>query len=231
MPGRGGPLRLPVRAVLFDLDGTLADTATDLANALNALRVERGLPPMALAALRGYASHGARGLLGAGMGLTQDDVEYEPLREAFLAHYERGMPGQSRLFEGADSVFNELERRGLPWGIVTNKTTRFTLPLVAHLALLPRAGTVICGDTTPHAKPHPAPLLQAARELGCRPAECVYVGDAERDVTAGVAAGMKTLIANYGYFAPEDTPERWRADGSIDSLPMLLDWLPAGTRR
>ncbi len=215
-----------MRAVLFDLDGTLADTAGDLAAALNHVRADRALPPLPLATLRGYASHGARGLLGAGMGLKKGDADYESMREAFLDHYERTMFGQSRLFDGADMVFGELERRGLPWGIVTNKSTRFTLPLVKHLALVPRAGTVICGDTTPHSKPHPAPLYLAAKELGCEAAACVYVGDAERDITAGIAAGMKTLIARYGYFAPEDAPERWPADGSIDSLTMLLDWLP-----
>ena len=218
-----------MRAVLFDLDGTLADTAADLAAALNRVRADRALPPLPLAALRGYASHGARGLLAAGMGVTKADVDYEPLRDAFLGHYEIGMFGQTRLFDGADMVLDELERRGLRWGIVTNKAQRFTLPLVRYLALVPRAGTVICGDTTPHAKPHPAPLHAAARELGLAPADCLYVGDAERDVAAGIAAGMRTLIARYGYFAPEDSPEDWPADGAIDALPGLLDWLPDTT--
>ncbi len=218
--------RLPVRAVLFDLDGTLADTAGDLAAALNRVRADRALAPLPMSTLRGYASHGARGLLAAGMGVTRDDADYEPLREAFLNYYEDGLLGQSRLFDGAATVLDEIDRRGLRWGIVTNKAQRFTLPLVRHLALVPRAGTVICGDTTPHTKPHPAPLYAAAKELGCESNECVYVGDAERDITAGIAAGMRTLIARYGYFAPEDAPERWPADGSIDSLPMLLEWLP-----
>jgi N-acetyl-D-muramate 6-phosphate phosphatase len=218
------PLR--VHAVLFDLDGTLADTAADLAAALNRVRADHALAPLPLAALRGYASHGARGLLGAGMGATRADGDYESLREAFLAYYEHGMLNQSRLFDGADSVLDELERRGLRWGIVTNKAQRFTLPLVKHLGLVPRAGTVICGDTTPHAKPHPAPLFAAVHELGVDATHCVYVGDAQRDVTAGIAAGMKTLVARYGYFAPEDTPEDWPATGGIDSLAQLLDWLP-----
>ena len=221
---------LRVRAVLFDLDGTLADTAADLAAALNRVRADRALPPLPLAALRGYASHGVRGLLGAGMGVAKGDADYESLREAFLAYYEIGLWGQSRLFDGADMVLDELERRGLRWGIVTNKTQRYTLPLVQHLALVPRAGTVICGDTTPHTKPHPAPLYAAAKELGFDAVDCVYVGDAERDITAGIAAGMKTLVARYGYFAPEDVPECWPADGCIDSLPALLDWLPSYRR-
>lgn len=225
------PAVLPVRAVLFDLDGTLADTAGDLAAALNRVRADRALPPLPVAALRGYASHGARGLLGAGMGVAKGDAEYEPLREAFLAYYESDLLRQSRLFDGADMVLDELERRGLRWGIVTNKAQRFTLPLVKHLALVPRAGTVICGDTTPYAKPHPAPLYAAAKELGFDAADCVYVGDAERDIAAGIAAGMKTLVARYGYFAPEDAPERWPADGCIDSLRGLLDWLPGRLAR
>lgn len=224
MTANFAPLR--VHAVLFDLDGTLADTAEDLAAAVNHVRADHSLAPLPLAALRGYASHGARGLLGAGMGATKGDGDYESLREAFLAYYERGMLNQSRLFDGAALVLDALESRGLRWGIVTNKAQRFTLPLVKHLALVPRAGTVICGDTTPHAKPHPAPLFAAAKALGVDAVHCVYVGDAERDITAGIAAGMKTLVARYGYFAPEDTPERWPATGGIDSLAKLLDWLP-----
>jgi 2-phosphoglycolate phosphatase len=231
-PAQGGGSRtlLAVRAVLFDLDGTLADTAGDLAAALNRVRADRALPPLPLAALRGYASHGARGLLGAGMGVAKGDSDYESLREAFLDYYESGMLNESRLFDGADMVLDELERRGLRWGIVTNKAQRFTFPLARHLALVPRAGTVICGDTTPYTKPHPAPLYAAAKELGFDATDCVYVGDAERDISAGIAAGMKTLIARYGYFAPEDAPHCWPADGCIDSLPRLLDWLPSRLR-
>lgn len=220
--------RLPVRAVLFDLDGTLADTAPDLAAAANRVRADRALPPLPLAALRGYASAGARGLLGAAIGITGDDADYESLRDAFLAYYENALCEHTRLFDGTIEVLAELERRGLPWGIVTNKAQRFTLPLLKRLALVPRSGAIVCGDTTPYIKPHPAPLLAAAQALGIDAACCVYVGDAERDITAGIAAGMKTLVARYGYFPPEDVPERWPADGTIDSLPALLDWLPRG---
>jgi N-acetyl-D-muramate 6-phosphate phosphatase len=217
---------LPVRAVLFDLDGTLADTAPDLAAAANRVRADRRLPPLPLAALRGYASAGARGLLGAALGVTQDDAEYESLRDAFLAYYEVALCEHTRLFDGAAEMLDELERRGLRWGIVTNKAERYTLPLLTYLALAPRAGAIVCGDTTPYTKPHPAPLLAGAQALGMEASTCVYVGDAERDITAGIAAGMKTLIARYGYFPPEDVPERWPADGAIDTLPALLDWLP-----
>jgi N-acetyl-D-muramate 6-phosphate phosphatase len=221
-----GRAALPVRAVLFDLDGTLADTAGDLAAALNRVRADRALSPLPLAVLRPHASHGARGLLHAGFGITRESPDFEPLRDAFLDYYAGAICEQTQLFAGADLVLAEIERRRLRWGIVTNKATRFTLPLLEHLALARRAGAVICGDTTPQTKPHPAPLLAAAAALAVDPAECVYVGDAERDITAGQAAGMKTLVARYGYLRDEDAPERWTADGLIDSLPALLEWLP-----
>ena len=215
-----------VRAVLFDLDGTLADTAADLAAALNRVRADQALPPLPFEVLRPHASHGARGLLGAGFGISRESPDFAPLRDAFLAHYADHLCERTALFSKADDVLREIERRGLRWGIVTNKAERFTFPLLDRLALSKRAGAVICGDTTPQAKPHPAPLLAASAALGVGAAECVYVGDAERDIVAGRAAGMKTLIASYGYLAADDTPAQWAADGVIDSLPALLDWLP-----
>ena len=150
VPGRA---RLDVRAVLFDLDGTLADTAPDLADAANRVRADRGLPALPLEALRGYASHGARGLLKAALDVDRDDEDYEALRESFLRYYANGLCGSSRLFDGAAQLLDELDARGLRWGIVTNKAQRYTLPLAAFLALTPRAGALVCGDTTPHAKP------------------------------------------------------------------------------
>lgn len=215
-----------MRAVLFDLDGTLADTAGDLAAAVNRVRADRALPPLPLATLRPHASHGARGLLGVGLGITKDSPEFEPLRDAFLDYYAAALCKHTRLFAGAETVLAEIERRRLRWGIVTNKATRFTLPLLECLALWPRANAVICGDTTPQPKPHPAPLIAAAATLAIDAARCVYVGDAARDIAAGQAAGMHTLVARYGYLGLEDTPEQWAADGFIDSLPALLDWLP-----
>jgi phosphoglycolate phosphatase len=215
-----------VRAVLFDLDGTLADTAGDLAAALNRVRADQGLPPLSLETLRPHASHGARGLLGAGLGITKESPDYEPLRDAFLAYYAQALCEHTRLFAGADVVLAEIERRNLGWGIVTNKASRFTLPLLERLQLSARTKAIICGDTTPQPKPHPAPLIAAAAALSVNAADCVYVGDAERDIAAGQAAGMKTLVARYGYLGADDSPEQWPADGWIDSLPALLDWLP-----
>ena len=152
--------------------------------------------------------------------------EFEPLRDAFLAYYAAGLCEHTQLFPGAESVLADIERRGLRWGIVTNKAARFTLPLLERLSLSMRAGAIVCGDTTAQAKPHPAPLLAASAALGIDAALCVYVGDAERDIVAGRAAGMKTLIASYGYLGTDDNPARWAADGFISSLPALLKWLP-----
>lgn len=222
---RRHPRRLPVRTVLFDLDGTLADTAGDLAAALNRVRADRALPALPLAVLRPQASHGARGLLQAGFGIGKEHADFVQLRDAFLAYYADALCEHTTLFPGADRVLAEIERRGLSWGIVTNKASRFTVPVVARLAL-DRAGAVICGDTTAQSKPHPAPLLAAAAALSALPAHCVYVGDAERDIIAGRAAGMHTLFAAYGYVGTDETPATWNADGELDSLDALLDWLP-----
>src|SRR5512139_3113289 len=170
------------KAVLFDFDGTLADTASDLARALNCVRAGRGLPELPLAQLRGHASAGARGLLEAGMGILPDHADFQSLREAFLAHYERQICVDTRLFPGLLDLLSTIEARRLRWGIVTNKSTRLTQLLVRELGLDARAACVVCGDTTPHLKPHPAPLLHAARELALEPAQCVYLGDDLRDI-------------------------------------------------
>ena len=220
------PAPFPVRAVLFDLDGTLADTAPDLGNALNRVRADLNLPPLPLAALRPYASHGARGMLRGAMGVEESSSDYPALRDKYLDYYGEALFVHTRLFDGADAMLSEIERRGLAWGVVTNKAARFTLPLLEHLGIAARAGAVICGDTTPHIKPHPAPLLAGAQSLTLPPADCLYVGDAERDIAGGKAAGMKTVVARFGYLGPEDTPDTWHADASIDTLGALLDWLP-----
>lgn len=222
---------LAIDAVLFDLDGTLVDTAPDLAGALNRVRRERGLPDMPLQELRPYASAGARGLIGAGLQIAPDHAEYPVLRDAFLAYYAGALCIESVLFDAVGEVLATLEARCLRWGIVTNKATRFTTPLLAALALPIRPHVVVCGDTTPHAKPHPAPLLAGAAALGVDPARCLYLGDAERDVIAGLAAGMQTLVARYGYIEPRDRPEEWRAHGHIASPRELIAWLPASAAR
>jgi phosphoglycolate phosphatase len=218
---------LPVVAVLFDLDGTLADSAGDLAGAVNRIRRERGMADVSVASLRPHASAGARGLLGAGMGVMPGDAEYPELRDQFLAYYEAGLAQTTALFDGIEPMLDELDARGLRWGIVTNKMARYTQPVVAALGLDTRASAIVSGDTTPHPKPHPAPLLHAAGMLGVDAAQCVYVGDDLRDILAGNAAGMPTIAAEYGYLGEGGSADDWPASGWIARPLDLLDWLPS----
>ncbi len=211
------------RAVLFDLDGTLVDSAPDLAGAANDLRAEHGLPPLPYERLRPMVGTGARGMVGVAFGLAPGDAGYEALREAFLARYEARLLVQTAVFDAMHDVLQGLEAVGLPWGIVTNKHTRFAQPLVSGLGL--RAAAVVCGDTTPHAKPHPAPLLEAARRLALPPQACVYVGDDLRDMQAGRAAGMPVLAAAWGYLGDGEGVHAWGADAVLDAPPALLKWL------
>lgn len=208
------------RGILFDFDGTLADTAPDLAAAANAMRVERGMAPMALEPLRQVASQGARGLLRVAFAIGPDDDGYEALRDEFLSRYAANMSTHTKLFDGVLDVLDALERDGLAWGIVTNKAKRFTDPLVIGLNLASRAGVVVSGDSTPFTKPHPAPLLFAAESLDLPPSECVYVGDDHRDIVAGRAAGMDTIAAAWGYCAT--LPTQWEADAVLAHPGELL---------
>ncbi|HEY3178887.1 MAG TPA: HAD-IA family hydrolase [Casimicrobiaceae bacterium] len=222
---RAAPRPLAAAAILFDLDGTLADTAGDLTSALNRVRAEHGLAPLGAAALRPHASSGARGLIGAGMGVRPDDERYPALRDAFLAYYEAGLAETTRLFDGIDQLLNALEERSLRWGVVTNKAERFTWPVLTALGLAKRASVVVSGDTTTHPKPHPAPLLYAADSLSLAVDRCVYVGDDLRDVQAGNAAGMPTIVAAYGYLGETGDCTGWPATGWIASPGELLSWL------
>jgi 2-phosphoglycolate phosphatase len=209
------------RAILFDLDGTLADTAPDLAAAVNKLRVSRGLDPTPYSLLRPVASAGARGLIGAAFGLGPGDEEYENLRHTFLDNYEAAIAIESRLFDGMPFLLERLGQFGLQWGIVTNKAARFTELLVPQIGLQ-HAGCVISGDTTAHSKPHPAPLLEAARRLNLTPQDCWYVGDDLRDIQAGRAAGMPTIAAGWGYCGNVE-PSAWGADALVATTQDLLD--------
>lgn len=200
------------RAVLFDFDGTLADTAADLSRALNRLRTGRGLPELPIAALRPFASSGARGLLEAGLGMLPEHLEYKSMREAFLKHYADAICVDTRLFPGIEALISELEARGVRWGIVTNKSTRLTRLLVEALSLAGRVACVVCGDTTPHLKPNPASLLHAASELKLAPRECVYLGDDLRDIEAARAAGMRCVAVEWGYGS---NVRFWNADATI----------------
>jgi len=215
-----------IKAVLFDLDGTFADTAPDLAAALNHTRAMRNLPPLPLAALRPQASHGSRGLLRTGFGIEPEHPDYDTLRDIFLDYYANNICVHSQLFGGTAELIATLEQRGIKWGIVTNKPHRYTVPLMQALGYADRAACLVSGDTCTHPKPHPEPLLKACEIIGVTPAQCLYLGDDLRDMQAANAAGMRGIIANYGYVSAEASVENWNAHGSIDKPTELLGLIP-----
>lgn len=212
----------PPDAILFDLDGTLADTAPDLGHVANLLRVEEGLEPMHLDKLRPHTSSGVRGLLHAAFGLSPHEPAYADLSERFLDHYEQHLCIDTYLFAGMDELLATLDARAIKWGIVTNKRSRYTNPLIEALGLARRAACVISGDSTPRPKPAPDPLLHACVLVDVRPEQCIYVGDDLRDIQAGKAARMKTVAAAYGYLGIETPIEHWNADAIIHSPAELL---------
>jgi phosphoglycolate phosphatase len=218
-------MRAACRAVLFDLDGTLIDSAPDLGAAADKMRTDRGLPSLDLSLYRPMAGAGARGMLNIAFGLTPEDPDFMAMREEFFRNYEQAMTVRTYIFEGVIELIEQLQSRGLPWGVVTNKSSRFTDPLTQMMPLFESAGAIVSGDTTPHAKPHPEPLFEAARRMQLDPAHCWYVGDDARDIVAGRAAGMKTVAATYGYLGEVSDLSRWEADLQIDSPLDLLKWL------
>ena len=217
--------RAPLHAVLFDLDGTLIDSAPDLGGAGNDLRERRGLPALPLTDFRPMTGAGARGMLGVALQVTPEHPEFEALKHEYLAIYEARMTRLTRVFEDMAPVLDALDAAGLPWGIVTNKHSRFAVPVVEAAGLAQRSRVLVCGDTTPHAKPHPEPLLEAARRMGVDPARCLYVGDDLRDIQAGQAAGMGTVAVVWGYLGQGEPIEAWGADHLIN-LPGELLKLP-----
>lgn len=214
----------PVKAVLFDLDGTLIDSAPDLGAAADKMRTDRGLPSLPYEKYRPMAGAGARGMLGVAFGMTPEHPDFPAMREEFFRNYEACMTQRTYVFDGVAQLIASLAERELAWGVVTNKSMRFTAPLTKAMPLFSTARTVVGGDSTPHPKPHPAPLLEAARQVGVRPIECVYVGDDLRDVQAGRAAGMRTVAATYGYLGSTDVRE-WGADLQIETPLALLKLL------
>jgi len=215
-----------IKAVLFDLDGTLLDTARDFDDALNRLRAEENLPAIPFETIRAQVSHGGHALVRLGFGTLEPDA-HEAMRMRLLNIYRQQLSKHTRLFAGGEEMLEALEQRGLAWGIVTNKPGWLTDPLLAELKLDARARAVVSGDTLPERKPHPLPLMHAAASMGVAPGECVYVGDAERDMQAAKAAGMFALIAGFGYLGENDRADAWYSHGWLDAPLDLLSWLDA----
>ena len=215
-------LSSPYHGVFFDLDGTLADTAPDLVAATNQLLLARNLEPKPYEFLRPYASAGARGLLEGAFGIDTNHADFIALRDEFFANYEKALLVDSKLFDGIDHLLDQMDNAKLPWGIITNKSERFTNPLTELMGLRQRAVSTVSGDTTPYSKPHPEPILHAARAANIDPTQSIYVGDDIRDVIAGKAAGMKTVAAAYGYCGCKEPPEAWGADYIVDNPLDLL---------
>lgn len=209
--------------ILFDLDGTLVDTAHDLGYALNLQRERHGLPVLPLEVIRPYASHGSKGLLSVGFGLSPESSTFESMREEYLALYDEVLTRQPVLFDGVAELLETLDKRAMAWGVVTNKPRRFTQPLLENIGLLKRAACVVSGDDALRPKPYPDTLFLACEQAGgVNPQRCWYVGDAERDIQAGKAAGMQTVVALYGYLGVDDHPEQWGADVSVNAPLELL---------
>jgi len=213
------------QAVLFDLDGTLIDSAPDLGAAADKMRTDRGMSSLDYALYRPMAGSGARGMLEIAFGMAPEHPDYEAFKEEFLSNYEQAMTVRSVIFEGVHDLLAHIEGQGMRWGVVTNKHQRFTLPLTAQLPLFATAQAIVSGDTTPHAKPHPEPLFEAARRMQLPPEHCWYVGDDERDIVAGKAAGMTTVAAHYGYLGSQAEVMRWGADHIIHSPLALAELL------
>ncbi len=215
----------PPAAVFFDLDGTIIDSAPDLAGAANAMRRDRGMEPVDYDYLRPCVGSGARGMVGAAFGVGPDDKDFEAMRTEFLDRYTHMLLDKTRVFGDMEVVLQVLEAHPIPWGIVTNKHQRFTTPIVEGLGLDLRAAAVVCGDTTPHAKPHPAPLLEAARRANVDASRCVYIGDDRRDIEAARAAGMRSAAASWGYIDLGEVVADWGADVVLKDPKDILKWL------
>ena len=214
-----------LRTVLFDLDGTLADTAPDIGFALNTLLDEQGRAPLPYPVIRPVVSHGSNALVTLGFGLRQGDAGFDALKQRFLSIYESHLAVDTRLFPGMAELLETLTAHGRNWGVVTNKPGWLTEPLLQQLGVAEQAACIISGDTTAHRKPHPEPMLLASRQAGSEPGQCLYVGDAQRDIEAGRNAGMFTLVAQFGYIGADEQPQQWGADAMIHTPAAILDWI------
>ena len=217
-----------IKAVLFDLDGTFADTAPDLANALNKVRLENDLAALPLEDIRLETSNGAHALIKLGFDLDENDPDFTPLKDKLLENYSNNIAQYTTLFDGMEDLLEKLDQQNIAWVIVTNKPERFTNPLMEQLGITQRTNCIVSGDTTAHSKPHPESLIYAAKLLKLAPHECLYIGDAERDIEAARNAQMKSLIALFGYLGPDDQPDQWGANGCIEHPLDTLDYLSKG---
>jgi phosphoglycolate phosphatase len=216
---------MTIKCVLFDLDGTFADTAADLHFALNRVLVQQGREEIAFEKIRPAVSHGSRAMLKVAFDIEPDDPGYTELQQQFLHIYAENITLFTKPFAGIETLIDELELRGIHWGIVTNKPAWLTDPLMQQLGFEQRACAIVSGDTTPHAKPHPQPILHACEKAGTDPGQALFVGDAIRDIEAGRNAGTKTLVALFGYLHEDDNPLEWQADGQINHPMEILEWL------
>ncbi len=214
-----------IETVFFDLDGTLADTAPDLATALNQVLVEQNRSPLPIDDIRPTVSLGGNAMICHAFGIDEEDPLFASLRERFLTIYHGGIADETRLFPGMEDVLDSIEADGFCWGVITNKSAWLTEPLMEELDLILRAGCIVSGDSTEQRKPHPAPMLHACELVGCDPSHTLYIGDAQRDIEAGQRAGMHTLVAMYGYIAADEDPASWGADGFVNSPVEIIDWV------
>lgn len=215
----------PLRTVLFDLDGTLADTAPDLAYALNQVLAEQGREPLPFDSIRPVVSHGGIALTRLGFGLEPEHPDFPPLHQRLLAIYSDNIARHTRLFPGMEALLTSIEQRGMNWGVVTNKPARLTEPLLDALGLRQRAACIVSGDTCNNRKPHPEPILYGCHLAGSEAAQCIYIGDAQRDIEAGLRAGLRTVIALFGYIGENDHPEQWQADVLLNTPGEIEDWI------
>ncbi|MDO4998008.1 MAG: HAD family hydrolase [Neisseria sp.] len=216
---------MSIQAVLFDLDGTLADTALDLGGALNRLLRQRGLPEKSMNDIRPVASHGSSGLILLGAGIAKLHPEHGEWRQAFLDEYEQCFDSETVLFEGINALIETLHAQGIIWGIITNKPQTFTNRLVPKLGFAVEPAVCVSGDTCDEAKPSVKPMLYACEQIGVKPENCLYVGDAERDMQAGKNAGMQTVLANWGYIAADDKVDEWLADCRVDTPAEIMQYV------
>lgn len=225
MPTLRSPVNIPIKTVLFDLDGTLADTAPDLAFALNQVLIEQGLDPLPFETIRPAVSHGGIALIRLGFELEPEHPDFAPLRQRLLEIYRANIARQTTLFPGMAELLDSIEQNGMNWGVVTNKPAWLTEPLMEALGLSERAACIVSGDTCNNRKPHPEPILYGCQLAGSEARHCVYIGDAQRDIESGQRAGMRTIVALFGYIADNDTPEHWKADALQNSPAEIQHWI------